>query len=88
MMEARHVGGLVGERLTWAEICARYPNEWVTMVDAEWVDEDFTDVRTAVVVVHSGDYAASFLGPELRTHFEESVHLFTGPRDAPSSWAR
>lgn len=88
MREARQVGGLVGERLTWVEICARYPNEWVTMVEAEWVDEDFTDFRTAVVVVHSGDYASSFLGPEQRTYFDESVHLFTGSRDAPSSWAR
>jgi hypothetical protein len=72
------------ERLTWLEICARYPAEWVSLVDADWVDEDSMDFRTAVVVVHTADYASSFVGPEI----EDSIHLFTGPPGNPSTWAR
>lgn len=88
MVEARRIASVPGERLTWAETCARYPGEWVTLVDAEWVDDDYVEFRTAVVVVHSVDYASSFLGRDLGSRFDESVHLFTGSRDAPASWVR
>jgi hypothetical protein len=26
--------------LTWAEICQRYPDQWVALVEMEWVDAD------------------------------------------------
>jgi len=27
------------ERLTWREICVQFPDEWVVLVDADWVDD-------------------------------------------------
>jgi hypothetical protein len=46
------------ERLTWAEICQRYPDEWVVVVEIQPVDEmdGVDDVAiefcTAVVIAH------------------------------------
>ena len=39
----------VPERLTWREICARYPDQWVVMVDLDPIDDISCDIRTAVV---------------------------------------
>lgn len=58
----------VFERLTWDEICRRFPDEWVVLVETDWVnDTDFT-FGTAVVVAHhkrrkqaSPDIKAAFL---------------------------
>jgi hypothetical protein len=88
MLEGTRLEAVTDERLTWAETCARYPGEWVTLVDADWVDEDYVDFRTAVVLVHSADYASSFPGRELSDRFDESIHLFTGRPGAPATWAR
>jgi len=37
----------VSESLSWAEICARYCDQWVALVEIEWEDEDV--VRAARV---------------------------------------
>jgi hypothetical protein len=46
---------LARERRTWREICALYPDEWVTLIDLEWEDgdEDNGEVSSAVVLAHS-----------------------------------
>lgn len=40
--------------LSWTEICARYPHEWVCLLDIE--HEPDGAVRTARVVVHDPDF--------------------------------
>ena len=40
------------ERLTWDEICARYPDEWVLLVDGDFVDDAELSVRSARVWIH------------------------------------
>jgi hypothetical protein len=40
------------ERLTWSEICKRYPDEWVVFVDAEWMDETDFEFGSATVIAH------------------------------------
>lgn len=35
------------ERLTWQEICSRYPNEWVELTD--WEDENEEDESDVIV---------------------------------------
>lgn len=39
----------VTELLTWEEICRRYPDQWVALVDMDWDDEtdEFTIARVA-----------------------------------------
>jgi hypothetical protein len=34
--EAIRVGELVSERLSWKQICERYPDAWVVLVDIQW----------------------------------------------------
>jgi hypothetical protein len=44
----------ITERLTWAEICERYPDEWVYVVDIDYHDDPHVFAfRTARVVGHS-----------------------------------
>jgi len=42
----------IDERLSWTEICARFPDEWVVIVDADWVDDHNFDFGTAKVFAH------------------------------------
>ena len=39
-------------RLTWSEICAQFPDEWVVLVDADWVDDHNFEFGTALVFSH------------------------------------
>jgi len=39
-------------RLTWSEICAQHPDEWVVLVDADWVDDHNFEFGTARVFSH------------------------------------
>jgi hypothetical protein len=39
-------------RLTWSEICAQFPDEWVVIVDADWVDDHNFAFGTACVYSH------------------------------------
>ena len=43
------------ERLTWNDICARHPDEWVVLVDLVWDngDEENGELLSAVVLGHS-----------------------------------
>lgn len=41
------------ERLTWGEICKRFPNEWVVLADIDWVnDTDFEFGAATVLARH------------------------------------
>jgi hypothetical protein len=37
------------EPLPWREICRRYPNQWVTLVCIDWIDDGF-EFRSAIVI--------------------------------------
>jgi hypothetical protein len=41
-----------GDRLTRAEICERFPDEWVVVVDADWVNDTDFAFGTARVLGH------------------------------------
>ncbi len=40
------------QRLSWAEICVRFPDEWVVLVDADWADDHNFEFNTAKVFAH------------------------------------
>lgn len=55
--EARAAGPV---RLTWEEICARFPDRWVVIADADWVnDTDFEFGTAEVVASHQSRKDAS-----------------------------
>ncbi len=74
----------VSEPLTWAEICATYPDQWVGLVDVVRNSEVALDLRSARVVSHGmnpGD-VLRHLRP-LRAHHHDAAHFFTGRIRAP-----
>ncbi len=46
-----------GERLTWKQICKRYPQQWVILIDPEWQPHDATELAAARVVAVAGTRA-------------------------------
>lgn len=42
----------ISEPLTWAEICARHPDEWVCLVEMDRIHPNGFEFRTARVVGH------------------------------------
>ncbi len=74
-----------GERLTWREICARYPDQWVVLVDLEFTDTMYSEVRSAVVAGHGGDEASFDMAAPHLMRYQEIAHLHTGQPD-PSTW--
>jgi hypothetical protein len=74
------------ERLSWAEICARYPDEWVVVVDMKWPNDDIDEgeLESAIVLGHTksrGDVLRETR--HLRGEQDFSGHFFTGPIVAP-----
>ncbi len=63
------------ERLTWDEICARYPDEWVLLTDAD-LDVDL-NVRSAAVVFHSSDPSEATRQADAARLQDEAL-LYTG----------
>jgi len=53
MNEAQSTASPGPERLTWSEICQRYPDEWVVLVEIEWFDDDNLEFGRAVVLGHA-----------------------------------
>ncbi len=39
-------------RLTWGEICARFPDQWVVVVDTDWARDTDLEFGRANVVAH------------------------------------
>ena len=40
------------ERLTWEQVRKRFPEQWVTLVDVDWVNETDFEFRSAVAIGH------------------------------------
>lgn len=72
----------LSERLSWQEICRRYPDQWVAIVDIEWEEED--EVHAARVAGH-GPRRADPLEQARHLHprYQEIGHFFTGRVRAP-----
>jgi hypothetical protein len=69
----------VAERLSWSAICERFPDEWVVLVDADWVDDHNFDFCSAWVFAHRKHRpeATRDLGAACR-QFENVGCFFTG----------
>jgi hypothetical protein len=75
---------LVSDPLTWPEICARYPDEWVALVEIDWINENDLDFRSARVAGHGKTRREPLdQARPLRGLTDEIGHFFTGPIRAP-----
>jgi hypothetical protein len=74
----------LSEPLSWNEICERFPEEWVALVDIEWVNDRDFEFRSARVAGHGKrrrepmQHAAS-----LWASYAEIGHFYTGRVRAP-----
>jgi hypothetical protein len=87
-VEAPIVAPPARERLTWKEICARYPDAWVVMIDVEYEngDEDNGELLAGVVLDHSKNSKDCLRRTDPiieRDGIESSSHLFTGKAIVP-----
>jgi hypothetical protein len=62
-----------------AEICARYPDQWVCLVDLKMIEFGSPEIRTARVVGHGPTHGAAF-DPNRNLHAKYRGHAvwFTG----------
>lgn len=44
------------EKLSWKEICKRYPEQWIGLTDVEWKDKTHGEVAAAVVSITGLDW--------------------------------
>lgn len=70
---------VVPERLTWSEICRRFPDQWVVLVGADWADDHNFEFGSAHVFAHheSRGQATKDMGEACRS-FENVGCFFTG----------
>ena len=65
--------------LTWAEICARYPDEWVCLVEMDRVHPFGFEFRTARVIGHGKTRRAPIdQALRWRSRYAAIGHYFTG----------
>jgi hypothetical protein len=73
------VVGEISELLTWTEICTRCPDEWVCIVEADFVHPTGPEIRTARVVGHGKTRREPFEQARAwRAHYDEIGHYYTG----------
>ena len=79
MEAAKKLTRWISEPLTWAEVCARYPDQWVCLVEIDRIHPDLFDFRTARVIGHGKtrrdpvDQALAW-----RDDYDLIGHYFTG----------
>ncbi len=76
-------GGLNMERLTWAEVCARYPMQWVVLIEVD-IDEVGMEIRSGIVAGHGRNREESFAqaDPYIDGH-SPFANMHTRPPDPP-----
>jgi hypothetical protein len=84
MHETSTASPVISEPLSWAEICERYPDQWVALVEIDWIVEYNFKFRTARVA-GSGKTRREPLDQArpLRSLYWEIGHFFTGPFTLP-----
>lgn len=85
-IEAPRTEPLVSEPLSWEQICERYPDQWVAIIEIDWVDADKHSYgfRTARVAGAGKTRREPLLQARpLRPRYSQIGHYFTGPIVVP-----
>ena len=79
MNAAEKLAPEISEPLTWAEICARHPDEWVCLVEIDYVHPNGLEFRTARVIGHGKTRRAPVdQALPWRAHYQMIGYYFTG----------
>lgn len=77
----------ISEPLSWDEIRARYPDEWVCLVEIGWLDDTDVAFTTARVAGHGKTSRAPLDQTRpLWGRYREIGHYFTGKIVRPSPY--
>jgi hypothetical protein len=69
----------ISEPPTWEQICARYPGEWVCLVEVDKINDTDFDFRTARVVGHGKTRRAPLeQARPVHEQYRSMAHYFTG----------
>jgi hypothetical protein len=84
MIEAASTAPTVSAPMTWREICERHPDEWVVLVEIDWVNETDLDFRSARVAGHGKTRKEPLdQARPLQSRYPSMGHFFTGRVRAP-----
>ncbi len=73
----------ISEPLTWKEICERFPDEWVALVEVDWRSDTEFDFGTARVIGHAiSKYDHYEQARGWASRYPAVGHFFTGVRRA------
>src|SRR5689334_16295785 len=73
------VAAEISEPLTWAEICARYPDEWVCLVEMDRIHPNGFEFHTARVIGHGKTRGEPVeQSRPWRAHYDRIGHYYTG----------
>ena len=76
---AKVVAAEISEPLTWAEICTRYSDEWVCLVEMDYIHPNGPELRTARVIGHGKTRRAPVeQARPWRDHYDLIGHYYTG----------
>lgn len=78
----------LSEPLTWAQICERHPDEWVVLVEVDWVEKDEDNLtfefHSARVATHGPTRREPLMQAKpLWARYPEMAHYFTGQVRTP-----
>jgi hypothetical protein len=78
----------LSEALTWTQICERYPDQWVVLVEVDWVEKDEDNLtfefHSARVATHGSTRREPLMQARpLRARYPEMAHYFTGQLRTP-----
>ena len=84
MSAAEKIAPMITEPLTWPQICERYPDQWVCVVEIEWGEPRQFDFRTARVVGHGTTRREPLVQARpWWDHYQEIGQYYTGKIVAP-----
>ena len=73
----------ISDPMTWKQICERYPDEWVALVEIDWVNDRDFDFGTARVIGHGSRRDQYEQARAWRSRYTSMGHFYTGRVRAP-----
>ena len=78
------IEAIISDPMTWRDICETYPDEWVVLVEVDWVNDTDFDFRSARVAGHGKTRKEPLVQARpLRDRYPSMGHFFTGRIRAP-----
>lgn len=74
----------VSDPASWDEICRRFPDQWIVLVELDWTDDRGDEIRTAFVAGHGAKREALLAARPLLAVFDKLGCFHTGASRVPA----